>query len=72
MDVFFGWNAGLSLQRRWLLLWVCFMGKIMSFAVKRSWTNLSCKKSNETKCLFYRKYPQNAILLGFVLNIYLK
>lgn len=26
-DVFYGWNAGLSLQRRWILLWIRCMEK---------------------------------------------
>jgi len=32
-DVFYGWNAGLSLQRGWLLLLICWMEKVQ-FAVK--------------------------------------
>lgn len=61
-DVFYGWNAGLSLQRRWLLSWVCFMGKILSllsrdlgqtFHVKSQMRQSACFIGNIPKTQFY-------------------
>lgn len=62
-DVFCGWNAGLSLQRRWLFSWICCMEKAQ-FAIKILDKHFNVKSQMRQSACFIGNIPKMQFYWG--------